>query len=121
MTKKLTKRDHFNSLLAIPAVAENPDLVSFINRELELLNRKNSTPKKKTAGQVANDALRDEILACMVEGQLYTVSEMIKQFPCCEGLSTSKVSAMVNPMVENKILDKVTEKRRSYFRIHEEE
>ena len=40
--RKPTKRDNFNALLAIPAVAENSTLVEFINHEIELLDKKNS-------------------------------------------------------------------------------
>ena len=37
--RKPTKRDNFNALLAIPAVAENADLVAFIEHEIELLDK----------------------------------------------------------------------------------
>ena len=40
MNKK-TKRDYFNELLAIADVASKAELVSFINHELELLEKKN--------------------------------------------------------------------------------
>ena len=53
-SKKLTKRDHFNTLLTIPEVASNQILVDFINNELELLSRKSSSDKKPNA---ANEAL----------------------------------------------------------------
>ena len=40
-TKKLTKKEKFGMLLNIKEVAENEMLVEFINKELELLNKKN--------------------------------------------------------------------------------
>ena len=40
MSNKLTKRDYFNSLLAINEVASRPELVKFIEHELELLEKK---------------------------------------------------------------------------------
>ena len=40
--KKMTKKDYFNELLKIGAVASNESLVDFINHELELLDRKSS-------------------------------------------------------------------------------
>ena len=45
MSKKITKREKFEMLRNIPAVAQNEMLVEFINKELELLNRKNSGDK----------------------------------------------------------------------------
>ena len=35
-SKKLTKRDHFNTLLTLSEVKSNPVLVDFIEHELEL-------------------------------------------------------------------------------------
>ena len=40
--KKLTKRDRYAQLLALNEVKANPDLVAFIEHEVELLARKNS-------------------------------------------------------------------------------
>ena len=51
--KKITKRDRFNELLGIPAVAENEGLVEFIEHEIELLDKKN------TAGQINFPLLHD--------------------------------------------------------------
>lgn len=115
-TKKITKREHFNTLLTIPAVAEDEALTAFIQHELELLDRKNSGDKKPTATQVANDALKEDILANMQDNRLYAVGEMIKEFDCCAGLSTPKVSALVTQMYKAGLLERVEEKRRAYFR-----
>lgn len=116
MTKKMTKRDHFNSLLSIPAVAENPDLVTFINHELELLERKNSAEKKPTAQQVANQSIKDEILACMVDDTFYTITDLIKAVPVCNDMTNQRVSALVRQLVEAEKVVKVVEKRKSFFR-----
>ena len=70
-TKKLTKRDHFNALLAIADVAQNQTLVDFINHELELLAKKNSSEKKPTAVQIANEGIKADILEGMEANKLY--------------------------------------------------
>ena len=116
-TKKLTKRDHFNTLLAIPAVSENPVLVDFINHELELLSKKNSADKKPTAAQHANNALKEAIINLLVDGNPYTVSQIIKEVPECAGLSNQKVSAMMIQLVNEGQVEKVIEKRVSYFKL----
>ena len=64
-TKKITKRDRFTALLNIPAVQADPDMVAFIEHELELLAKKNSADKKPTAQQVANDGIKQAILEGM--------------------------------------------------------
>lgn len=115
--KKLTKRDHFNTLLTIPAVSENPVLVDFINHELELLSKKNSTDKKPTATQQANNVLKEAIIDLLVDGIPYTVSQIIKEVPECAGLSNQKVSALMVQLVNEGQVEKVIEKRVSYFKL----
>jgi hypothetical protein len=115
-TKKLTKRDHFNTLLSISAVAENPVLVEFINHELELLAKKNTSEKKPTATQQANAKLMEDILDTMENNTLYTISDMIKNFPACEGLSTSKVSAVVRLLKDDGKVERIEDKRKAYFK-----
>ena len=61
MTKKMTKKDYFNELKNIPAVAENEALMNFIDHEIDLLNRKNTSStgeKKMTATQKASSVLK---------------------------------------------------------------
>lgn len=115
--KKLTKRDHFNTLLTIPAVSGNPVLVDFINHELELLSKKNSADKKPTATQQANNALKEAIIDLLVDGNPYTVSQIIKEVPECAGLSNQKVSALMVQLVNEGQVEKVIEKRVSYFKL----
>lgn len=115
--KKLTKRDHFNALLAIPAVSDNPVLVDFINHELNLLSKKNSTDKKPTSTQQANNVLKEAIIDLLVDGNPYTVSQIIKNVPECAELSNQKVSALMIQLVNEGQVEKVIEKRVSYFKL----
>ena len=91
--KKLTKRDHFNTLLTIEEVKSNPALVDFINNELNLLAKKNSADKKPTATQTLNEELKTAILAFMKPDEKYTVSTFIKEVPECADKSNQKISA----------------------------
>lgn len=125
-TTKLTKRDHFNALLSITEVAENPTLVAFINHELELLDKKNAADRKPTAVQIANEGLREAILDFMEEGKGYTVSDLIKQVPACADLSQSKVSAILRPLLlvtakgeqnPDGVLERYEEKGKAYFKL----
>ena len=115
-TKKMTKRDHFNALLNIDEVKGNSALVEFINHEIDLLNRKNSTEKKPTATQVANQALMADIYEEMEADRLYSISEMIKEFPCCSDLSTPKVSAVIRLLIADGKVERIEEKRKAFFR-----
>lgn len=115
MSKKLTKKDYFNSLLGLAEVKANPALVDFIKHELELLAKKNSADKKPTAQQVANEGLKTAILDGMEEGKLYTITELIKAIPDLADLTNQRVSALVRQMLGSSI-ERIEDKRKAYFR-----
>ena len=118
MTKKLTKKDHFNALKSIPEVAQNEVLVAFIDHEIELLNRKNSTAtgeKKLTATQVANEELKTAILEGMTAKRLYTITELMKEIPECAELTNQKISAIVRQMVKENTVNRIEDKRKALF------
>ena len=119
MAKKMTKREKFEMLANIPAVAENDMLMEFISHELDLLAKKNTSStgeKKLTATQMANEGLKSEILDMMDMDTLYSIDQMIKTFPCCAELSTSKVSAMLTQLIKAEKVERVADKRKAYFR-----
>ena len=114
-TKKITKKDRYNELLAIEAVKNNPDLVDFINNELNLLAKKNSADKKPTATQLLNEEIKNAILAYMKPSEKYTVTDFIKSVPECADKSNQKISAMMVQLISENKVQKIIEKRVSYF------
>lgn len=117
-TKKLTKKDHFNTLLTLAEVKSNPALVEFIEHELELLAKKNSAEKKPTAQQVANAGVAEAILSHMgaEPNRLFTITELIKEVPACAELTNQRVSAIVRGMIGVSI-ERIEEKRKAFFRV----
>ena len=115
--RKPTKRDSFNALLAIPAVAENADLVAFIEHEIELLDKKNSAERKPTAKQTENAGFKADILAWMESDKLYTVADVVKGVPSvvAAGISANRVTAMMTQLVADGSVVKTIEKRKSYY------
>jgi predicted transcriptional regulator len=113
--KKMTKRDYYNSLLALDDVKVNDSLVDFINHELELLDKKNSAEKKPTAQQTANDSIKVAILANMVEGKMYTITDIIKSVPECADLTNQRVSALVRQLKDEGKIVRTEDKRKAYF------
>lgn len=124
-TRRLTKRDHFNTLLTIPEVANNPELVAFIENERNLLDKKsNSTgDKKPTARQTENAGLKEAILNYLRVGKAATITELMKDVPelaAIEKLTNQRTSAIVRQMVEvDKTVERFVEKRVAYFKIAE--
>ena len=115
--KKITKREKFAMLKAIPAVAENAMLVEFIDHEMELLAKKNSADKKPTAQQVANKGIAEAIVAVMAAdpNRMFTITEIIKEVPECAELTNQRVSAIVRGMIGVSI-ERIEDKRKAYFR-----
>ena len=117
--KKMTKKDYFNALLNIKEVGTNEKLVTFIEHELELLERKSNSAKngekKPTAKQSENEALKDAIYNNMEENRLYSITEMQKEFAECAELSNQKMSALLRLMIEEKRVERIVDKRKTYF------
>ena len=112
-TKKMTKADYFNQILANYALTE--DERKFVEHELELLAKKNSAEKKPTAQQVANASICDAIYDVMEDGKLYSITDLIKTVPECADLTNQRVSAIVRGMIGTKV-ERIEEKRKAYFR-----
>ena len=117
--KKLTKRDRFEMLLTMDEVKADAGMVEFINHEIDLLARKNASDKKPTANQVANDGYKDIIFAELSANpdRLYTVTELIKGVDGLGDLSNQRVSALLRQLKDANAVEKVVEKRKSYFRL----
>ena len=114
-SKKMTKREMFEQIKANYALTA--DEVAFIDHELELLSKKNSTDKKPTATQLANEGIKTAILNHMEVGKGYTITDFIKSVAECAELSTPKVSALVKQLKDDGIIERYEEKRKAYFRL----
>ena len=117
ITRKPTKRDRFNALLAIPAVAENADLVDFINHEIELLDKKNTAERKPTAKQIENAGFKSDILAWMEPATQYAAADVVKGVPSivAAGLSANRVTAMLTQLVNDGSLVRTEDKRKNFY------
>ena len=114
-SKKMTKREMFEQIKANYALTA--DEVAFIDHELELLSKKNSTDKKPTATQLANEGIKTAILNHMEVGKGYTITDFIKSVVECAELSTPKVSALVKQLKDDGVIERYEEKRKAYFRL----
>lgn len=119
-TKKITKRDNFNKLLTIREVAEDTQLVEFINHELELLNRKSASHSTaKTANQKANEEIKTKIIDALVQLGKSTISELQAGSEEMAEYSNQKLSALLKQLVDSKQVVKTMEKKKAYFEVAE--
>ena len=124
-TKKMTKRDYFNALYIHfqetgrdCGTISADSMMNFIEHELELLEKNNSSEKKPTAQQTANEGIKTAILEGMKPNRLYTITEIQKEIPECAELSNQRVSALIRQMVGNEIV-RTEDKRKAYFSLAE--
>ena len=101
---KMTKREKFEMLKAIPEVANNPMLVEFIDHELDILARKNSGERKPTASQMVNEGIKDAIVEFLEkERKAFTITELIKLCPACQDASNQRINALVRQMMPERV------------------
>lgn len=114
--KKMTKKDYFAMLMEISSVAENAELVKFIEHEVEMLNRKNSRERKPTKEQELNELLKTKLIE--IADSPRTVSEyakMLEDYFPEQRFSPQKISALMRQLSEEGKMQKTIEKRVSYF------
>lgn len=119
--KKMTKKDYFNLLLTKEEVKTDEKLVKFIENELNLLAKKSSGEKKPTAVQLANEEIKESILDYMTANPnlVMTITDMQKNIEGLAELSNQKVSALVRQLKDEGKVEKIEEKRKSYFRLEQ--
>jgi len=94
MANKKTKREYFAELREI--VVERKDLVEFIDHEIELLDRKNSSKSKaELEAEKANAELREKILEVIAKKPMKTseIANVLK-------LTSQKITAQLTKMLK---------------------
>ena len=114
-SKKLTKKDRYNLLLSLEEVKANADLVEFIEHELELLARKNSSDKKPTAQQIENEKVKQIILETL-GNKTMTISEMQKSNADLAELTNQRISALLTQMKDSGLIVREEIKRKAHFK-----
>ena len=112
--KKMTKKEMFAQIMANYAL--KAEEIAFIEREIELLNKKNGAVKKPTAKQTANEGIKNEILMAMENGERYRIADLLKvvdNLP--EDMTPQRMSALVRQLILEGAVSRPEEKRVAYF------
>lgn len=114
MATKMTHKDFYNNILAkYPLTSAEKD---FIKSRIEALDKKANSAKAK-AKTDKNAALKNELIATMEYGEKYTITEMLKMFPCCAELTNQKVSAAMRSLIESGEVERTESKGKAYFEL----
>ena len=118
---KVTKKDNFNTLRAIAENANRPDLVEFINHEIELLEKKNATRSTKpTATQIENAEIAELVPTVLESGKMYRLSEIKALIPALANSSgTQRIAVICRKLEAEGVLVKTVDKRVIYYSLAE--
>ena len=113
--KKLTQKEIVEMMLADATISANPTYRTYLEGRLEALNKKSSGAKKPTATQLANEGIKEDILANLTDEGV-TITHMQKHIPCCADLTNQKISALLKQLVDAGLVVKYSDKRTTYFK-----
>lgn len=112
----MTKKEMFTEIRNI--VADNEEMVAFIDRQIELLNRKSSSPKKPTKTQIENDGFKADIVAYLTEADApKNIKELQAEVPSIAELSNQRITHMLTDLVKNGTLMKDYVKKTPYYSV----
>ena len=115
--KKLTHKDYYNMLLAIGEVAENEELVKFIEGRIEQIDKKSSSVSAKDKAKAETDEYIKSVIADTITDTAMTISEMMKANSELGELSNQKISALLRKMKEDGEVTRSEVKGKAYFKI----
>lgn len=112
----MTKREMFNEILAV--VADNAEMVEFINHEIELLNRKSSAVRKPTKNQLENEGFKADIVDYLKDADApKTIKELQTAIPSLADLTNQRITHMLTDLVKAETLTKNYVKKTPYYSV----
>ncbi len=112
----MTKREMYNEILTV--VADNAEMVEFINHEIELLNRKSSAVRKPTKNQLENETFKTEIVDYLKDADApKTIKELQTEMPSLAGLTNQRITHMLTDLVKGGTFVKNYVKKTPYYSI----
>lgn len=106
----MTKMTYVSALdVAINAVSDDAvkEKLTALRAQIE---KKNSADRKPTKAQVANDALKGEIVSWLSDA--HTATEVAENF----SISNQKASALLTALVKGGQVERTVEKRKAFFK-----
>ena len=117
----MTHKDYFAALLEMPEVQNYPGMTEFSEGRITALDKTASAPKKESEADKVKSGIKADVLAFLSanEGKKFTVTQMMKQVPNLPAdISNQRLTSLVTQMVRENEVDRVVEKRVSYFTAH---
>lgn len=119
----MTKRNFYNEIIELANDCERQDIIDFCNHEIELLDKKKSSGKTKENEKLT--ASVELVYSELARIGKSTASDLIAKCNLNSlanenGIvSTQKVSALLKKLVDSGRVEKVVEKKKTYFSVVE--
>lgn len=122
----MTKSELFKNAIAYiegnPCNASTVELIEGLNHEIELLERKASTPRKPTKTQLENESLKATIVERLTAiDQPMTIKEMQESFEGFAELSNQRITHLLTDLRKAGMVARTYVKKVPYFAIGREE
>ena len=116
---KMTRVEMFNAIKAIPQVADNQEMVDFIDKQIAQLAKRKSAESKT---QKENKALMEVVVDAMeLFNKPATATQIMKSDASLSELSLPKVSALLKKLIEDGRVERTIEKKIALFSLVENE
>lgn len=117
---KMTKKETINLLIDVlmgnKEVEDMQIFVDFLTHERELLEKK-SSKSSQTKTQKDNEIIKEKILITLQELNKYsTITEIQNANAELSEYSNQKISALLKQLVDDKIIEKMIDKKKAYFK-----
>lgn len=115
--KRVTKREYFGEVVKMAESLGRTDIVEFAQHEIELLDKKASS-KVTTKTQKENEGIKEIIKNFLNEtpNEMFTITQLQEKITDLADYSNQKISALVNQLYKANEIDKVVDKKKSYFK-----
>lgn len=115
----MTKREMFAEIRKV--VADNAEMVEFIDHEIDLLNRKSTGTRKPTKTQVENEGFKADILETLATvDKPITIKELCEVCDPIKGLTNQRVTHMLTDLRKDGKVARSYVKKVAYFTLGNE-
>ena len=116
----MTKKEMYAEILKV--VADNEELVAFVNHEIDLLNRKSSGTRKPTKTQLENEGFKADILEALAGvDEPVTIKGLCGICDSISGLTNQRVTHLLTDLRKEGKVVRTYVKKVAYFALGSEE
>lgn len=117
-TTKITKAQNFNAIREILVDANKPELVAFVDHELELIaNKAAKRASTPTKAQKAGVEIRAAVLNVLQStDKALRIAEIVPMLPAELEATAGKVSYQLGVLIDEHVVEKVVDKRINYYK-----